>query len=116
MKTTPQLADEPEAVLTAWLNHVRSKDVRPGDVVGQMVPGNKFVWQVGWKSSLAKIEDITIADISMNEYDEILDAIAKGQFQICATDRLGNTTVLHKATGRPLKAPRQNEPEGGMSL
>lgn len=103
MKKNPVLAAEPEAVLTAWYNHVQENEVRPGHVVGQIIPGDKFVWETrGSRPSLARIDGIGITEASPSEYKEVLQAIAQGQFQITATDRFGSTTLLHKATGLPL--------------
>lgn len=106
MKKNPVLAHEPEAVLTAWYNHIKEQDARPGYVVGQIIPGNKFVWETtGTRPSLGRIDGIGIIEASPGEYNEVLKAIEQGQFQITAEDRLGAIKILHKATGFPLKSP-----------
>lgn len=117
MKKNPVLAYEPEAVLTAWYKHIVENDANPGHVVGQIIPGSKFVWEkIGARPSLARIEGIGIIEASPSEYDEVLKAISQGQFQITATDRIGQVTLLHKATGLPLKAPAiRHELEDGPS-
>lgn len=106
MTKTPLLAHAPEAVLTAWLTNIKEKDVRPGRVIGQIIPGHQYVWEnISARPSLARIDGIGITEASPSEYQEILKAIAQGQFQITAEDRLGAKTILHKATGLPLQKP-----------
>lgn len=117
MNKKPVLAYEPEAVLTAWYKHIVDNDARPGHVVGQIIPGSKFVWEkIGARPSLARIDGIGIIEASPSEYCEVLKAIAQGQFQITSTDRLGQAILLHKATGLPLKTPSvRHEPDDSPS-
>lgn len=104
------LADKPEAVLTAWLERITVKGAQPGHVVGQIMPGDRFVWEVRGKPELAVLEgDIGIRQASPAEYNEVVDAIAKGQFQISQYNRgTDSTVIIHKATGLPLQ-PRRPE-------
>lgn len=106
MSKNPVLAYEPEGVLDAWYNYATRPDKRIGDVVGQMIPGGKFTWEViKNRPSLSRIDGIGIIETSQTEYNDVLKAIAQGQFQITETDRTGQKTILHKATGFPLKPP-----------
>jgi hypothetical protein len=106
MMKNPVMAYEPEAVLDEWYKYASKGQVEIGAVVGQIIPGKSFVWEiVKGKPFLAIVEDIYIMEASNADYDEVIKAIAGGQFQITSTDRLGEKTVLHKATGFPLKPP-----------
>lgn len=106
MNKNPVLAYEPEEVLDAWYERISKHGKNPGDVVGQMIPGGRFVWEiVRDRPSLSRIEGIGITQASQSEYDEVLKAISHGQFQITEKDRAGQVTLLHKATGSPLKQP-----------
>jgi hypothetical protein len=105
MSKAPTLASTPEAVLTAWNNYIKSKGLPPDDVVGQMHPGDRYVWEYHTgKPTLAIVEGICIKEVSDDEYAEVIDAISKGQFSVTAYDRFGELkAVLHKATGMPLQ-------------
>lgn len=118
MKKPIVLADNPEAVLTAWAERISVKGAQPGHVVGQIIPGNKFVWEfVDRKPQLAVlVGEIGIRQASPAEYSEVIDAISKGQFQIWEHDKITRAnTVIHKATGMPLK-PKRPEYDSGPSL
>lgn len=47
MRKPAVLADKPEAVLTAGLERITAKGAQPGHVVGKIMPGDRFVWEVG---------------------------------------------------------------------
>jgi hypothetical protein len=104
MSKAPTLASTPEAVLTAWNNHIKSKGLPPDDVVGQMHPGDRYVWEYHTgKPTLAIVDGIGIMEVTDDQYAEVVDAIAKGHFSITAFDRFGEVkAVLHQATGFPL--------------
>lgn len=109
MKKPIVLADKPEAVLTAWAERIMTNGAQPRQVVGQIMPGDRFVWEiVGNKPQLAVlVGEIGIREASPSEYNEVVDSISKGQFEISEYNRATDTTtLLHKATGLPLRAKR----------
>ncbi|WP_338924066.1 hypothetical protein V0M98_38270 (plasmid) [Pseudomonas silesiensis] len=113
------LATTPEAVLTAWNNYIKSKGLPPDDVVGQMHPGDRYVWEYHTgKPTLAIVDGIGIMEVSDDQYAEVIDAIAKGQFSITAFDRFGELkAVLHKATGMPLQPEKiRREYDSGLAF
>lgn len=120
MSKAPTLASTPEAVLTAWNNYIKSKGLPPDDVVGQMHPGDRYVWEYHTgKPTLAIVDGIGIMEVSDDQYDEVIDAIAKGQFSITAYDRFGEVSaVLHKTTGNPLQPEkiRREYDSGGLTF
>ncbi|WP_274644946.1 hypothetical protein [Pseudomonas serbica] len=120
MNKAPTLASTPEAVLTAWNKYITSKGLPPDDVVGKMEPGDRYVWEYHTgKPTLAIQDGIGIMEASQEQYDEVIDAIAKGQFSITAYDRFGEVSaVLHKATGNPLQPEkiRREYDSGGLTF